>query len=253
MLVDNGELVFKRAALYSNLTYGSDKLKVRVLPDQVGVPAEDLPIYPMFDKTEVIHGVAEEDTHDTNLSTLLWVLVTPDNLNGFIFSEANVDSYIYEPNEQTPWPYKDFRKHIQLMNLNINCFNYAELRVLYSTQPYFYKFHSADIKNKFGVGTGFTLDIINIRTGERWWMNSSGSCIYFGQRKIESRVGSPGLEHSTIIQQPSDVTIKAKNITLDAEHLCLGHHGMHLPGMQGLIPDNTKGGMAIVPLMDITV
>ena len=115
------------------------------------------------------------------------------------------------------------------------------------------QFCKAGIYEKYGVKTSITLDISNIRTGERWWMNSSGSCLYFGQRKIMTRVGSPDHQFSTITQQPNDITLKAKNITLDAEHLCLGHHGMHLPGMQGLIPDTGVGGMSIIPLMDITV
>jgi len=251
--MNNTELVFKRASLYSNMEVGSDKLKVRILPDMVNDPPEDLPILSMFDKTQVIHGVAEEDTGDPNLSTLLWVLVTNDNLGGFVFSEANVDSYIYDSMDQATWPYKIYRDHIQRMNLNINCFNYEELRVNCSNQTHFMQFCKAGIYEKYGVKTSITLDISNIRTGERWWMNSSGSCLYFGQRKIMTRVGSPDHQFSTITQQPNDITLKAKNITLDAEHLCLGHHGMHLPGMQGLIPDTGVGGMSIVPLMDITV
>ena len=53
-LEQNSELQFRRATIYSNMSEGSDKLKVRVLPDHIGNDPNDLPIYPMFDKTMVI-------------------------------------------------------------------------------------------------------------------------------------------------------------------------------------------------------
>lgn len=246
-------LVFKRATLYSNMTEGSGKLKVRILPDNLGNAPEDLPIYPMFNKSMVIHGAAEEDTGDPNKSTLLWVLCTPDKLNGFIFQEANVDSDLYEEKEGTDWPYTECRNHIKRMNLNVHCFNYKELKVLYSTQPFFNQFTLANVTEKNGVATAMSLDIINIRTGERWFILSSGTCISIQQGKIVCRVGSPNSMFSTITQTPKSITLKADDITLDAQHLCLGHHGYHLPGIQGFLPTSTTDGMSIIPIPDITV
>ena len=126
-----------------------------------------------------------------------------------------------------------------------------ELKVLFDTQPYFQRYKQAGIDAKSGVETSYSLDIINIRTGERWFIQSSGTCLYMGQGKIVQRVGSPEMKFSIITQTPSGITLKAKNITLDAEHLCLGHHGGNLAVFNGKLPVAVDG-QTIYPAYDVT-
>lgn len=250
-LPNNVELLFRKAVLYSNGKRNTDKLKVRILPDQIGYDAEDLPLLPMFNCTELIHGASEEDTKDLNSATQLWVLVTDDLKNGFVFSEAQATSDVDASKMLTIWPFNAFHTHVSRMGMNTNSFMYDELKVIYTNSPYYTKYQSGGIKSKNGVKTAGCIDVTNVRTGERWWMLSSGTCIAMMLDGIHLRAGSPDKDHSTIDMTPTQVYIKAKNVVLDGEHTSLGRHGMNACAMQGPVPVAVDG-QAICPLYDVT-
>lgn len=250
---NNTQLYFRRASLYSNSTLNKDKLKVRILPDMVGLDKKELPFYGMFNSTELIHGLAEEDTYDYQKSTKLWVLCTSDYKSGFIFSEDNSDNDISSNKSSISWPFKSFYTHVSRMGLNTNSFNYKELKVIYTNTPYYNMFSVSGVTEKKSIKTAGMIDVTNTRTGERWIMLSSGTCIAIMQDGLHFRVGSPSLDgRSTIDITPNEIYIKSKNIVLDAEHTSLGRHGMNVAGFQGCIPVAVDG-QSIVPLYDVTI
>ena len=251
MAPDTTELHFYRASIYSNATRHTDKLKVRILPDMVGEDEGKLPIFPMFNSCELIHGVAEDEVHDYKKSTVVWGLATNDFHFGYVFCEAGPESQISAKKSVALWPYSTFFTHISRMNMNTNSFDYKELKVLYHNTPYYNMYQWGNIKNKRGLATAGCIDVTNVRTGERWIMLTSGTAIGICQDGLHFRVGSPSKDRATIDMTANKIYIKAQNIILDAQHTSLGRHGMNLAGFQGPIPVGVDG-QALVPLYEIT-
>lgn len=257
MELEHTVLHFHMAAIYSNGKQNKDKVKVRIIPDLLDVNPKDLPSFPMWNPTELIHGLSEEESGDAGSAERVWVVCTDDYQFGFVLGVAGTSSGPFLEKNSLTWPYSLFKTHAKRMGTNGNALLYKDLCVLYTnvhSMTRAYAAGKAEAKMQYatsGTPAAFILDVVNWKTGDRWIMHQSGTCIYFGQSSLVLRVGSPGKQHSTITQTCDTITIKAKNVVLDGEHTSLGKHGMKACAMQGVIPI-AKDGMSIVPLYDVT-
>lgn len=246
------ELKFRRGAIYSNNKIGSDMLTIRILPDMVGWKKEDLPKYPMFTPTQIIKGVSEEDTKDPTKATQVWVICTDDFKVGFVMSES-MEEYDTAANKiLSPYNFKQLFTHIRRQNLNTNSFNYAELRVLFNNQALVDLYNNKGISSKGGVVTATAMDVVNVRTGERWYMMQSGTAVSILQNQINLRVGSPNKKSSVISMTPNKIEIIANEISLyGRKKTALGKHGFKVCGILGA--PTAVDGSPIVGFHDVTM
>ena len=247
------ELKFYRGSIARNMKSGSDMLKIRVLPNMKNTPIDDLPAYPMFDATKVLHGVSEEDTKDTALATQVWLLATDDFKIGFIVCEAVEETSTNDDAVDVAYNFNGLYKHLSLMNLNTNSVDYRELKVLYTNNRFqtMYANYVPSSKNK-SVKNSDYIDVVNIRTGERWWVMGSGTAFAFMQNKIVLRCGSPNDKHSKISMDPSNIEMVADTITIyGRKNTSLGKHGMNVVGMLGA--PTAVDGSPLVAFEDLTM
>lgn len=244
------QLKIKRAILYDNMTAKSDMLKVRVLPDMVSYAEEDLPNYSCFNPTTVIKGVAEKDTRNMSTATQLWVVCTDDFLVGWVLMEAQ-DQYNIEDSKVTgAWGFNTFKTHLLRCHLSTDSAVYSELKVLFNNIKLVSAYNEAGINNadrKTAVG----LDVVNVRTGERFMMLQSGTTFALTQDQIYLRVGSPDQAVSFIKMTAGSIEITSDNVILyGRKHTSLGKHGMQLAGMLGA--PTAVDGSPLTPLLDVT-
>lgn len=243
------QLYIRRAVIYDNMNAKSDMLKVRILPEMIGYDASDLPNYPSFNPTAVIKGVSEKDCRDISVATKVWVVCTNDYLTGWILSEANDQYNIEDPGVNDAWGFNKFKEHLLRCHLNVDTAVYSELKVLFSNVKNVSAYNEAGISNSRKTSVG--LDVVNVRTGERFMMLQSGTTFALTQDQIYFRVGSPDKTNSFIRIQAGSIEMTADNIIVWGRHkTSLGKHGFKLCGALGAA--TALDGSPLVPLLDIT-
>lgn len=249
---NSGEMHFYRGQIVQNMYKKSDMLRIRILPDMVGANKEDLPLFPMFNPTMVIKGVSEEDTKDASMATQVWVLATDDFTTGYVVAEANQQYPTTSISTVDPYGFSTLYTHASRMKLNTNSLNYNEIRVMFYNSRFKDLYTVEGIETKNGVATADYIDAVNVRTGERWWMNSSGTAIAFMQSKIVLRVGSPDSDPSVIDMDTSHIRIESDNISIHGrKHTSLGRHGMKVCGILGA--PTAVDGSPIIGFPDMTM
>ena len=244
------QLIFKVGVIYDNLLSKSDMLRVRILPDMVSYAEDELPTYPYFNPTQVIKGVSEKATRSSDIATKVWVVCTPDFLVGWVMGEAN-DQYDTSDNTVVdPWNFSKFKEHLLRCHLNTDAAEYGELRVLFNNSKMVNAYNEAGVRNG-GRATAIGLDVVNVRTGERFMILQSGTTFALTQDQIYLRVGSPDQSVSFIRIQAGSVEITSDNVILyGRQKTSLGKHGFQLCGMLGAATG--LDGSSLVPLLDIT-
>lgn len=247
---DATQLVIKQAVIYDNMNVGSDMLKVRVLPDMVGYAEEDLPNYSMFNPTTVIKGVAEKDTGSIDQSTKVWIVCTKDYQVGWVLFEANDQFSTVSNTVSNPWGFNKFKEHLLRCHVNTDSINYSELKVLFNNSKLVNLYENAGIGNSDNPATT-GLDIVNVRTGERYFMLQSGTTFAFTKDSIYMRVGSPDQDSSFFRMTAGSIEMTSKQIAIyGREKTSIGKHGMYVAGMLGA--PTAVDGSPLVPLSDIT-
>jgi hypothetical protein len=249
--VDRSELHFRRAVLYNNMTVGSDMLQVRILPDMSKYDAEDLPYYGCFNSSMVIKGVAEKDTRDVNTATQLWVVCTNDYVTGWVIGEAGSQMSITDSSSDASWGFKSFKTHLLRCHLNTDSAVYDELKVLFNNSKIVSTYEEAGIRTDESKATAVGLDVVNVRTGERFMMLQSGTIFALTQDTLYMRVGSPDQDSSYIRMTAGSIEMTANNVIIyGRDKTSIGKHGMHVVGMLGAA--TAIDGSPLVPLTDIT-
>lgn len=251
----NAQLQIRRGIIYSNMSAKSDMLKVRILPDMVGYAEEDLPNYACYNPTMMIKGVAEKETRDINIATQVWVICTSDFLVGWVLGEANQQYDVEEDKVDDPWGFNTFKTHLLRAHLNTKSAEYSELKVLFSNAKFVSTYTEADIGTNSTPANAVGLDIVNVRTGERYILLQSGTTLALTQDTLYMRVGSPkdvnNSTHSYIKMTAGSIEIVADNISIHGKKATsLGKHGMKVAGMLGA--PTSVDGSPLVPLTDIT-
>lgn len=248
----NAQLQIRRGIIYSNMSIKSDMLKVRILPDMVNCTEDDLPNYACYNPTQMIRGVAEKDTKDINKATQIWVICTSDFLVGWVLGEANQQYAIEDSKVEDPWGFNAFKNHLLRIHLNTNSAEYSELKVLFSNARFVRTYADADLYLDKKPANAIGLDVVNIRTGERFMMLQSGTTFALTQDTLYMRVGSPDKNSVSFIRMTAGaIELTSDNIILHGRKATsLGKHGMHVAGILG--GPSALDGSPLVPLSDIT-
>lgn len=251
----NAQLQIRRGIIYSNMSAKSDMLKVRILPDMVSYAEEDLPNYACYNPTMMIKGVAEKDTRDINIATQVWIICTSDFLVGWVLGEANQQYDVEESKVDDPWGFNVFKSHLLRTHLNTKSAEYSELKVLFSNARFVSTYTEAGIGEGSSPANAVGLDIVNVRTGERYMMLQSGTTFALTQDTLYLRVGSPkdasNNPSSYIRMTAGSIEMVADNISIHGRNATsLGKHGMKVAGMLGA--STAVDGSVLVALQDIT-
>lgn len=244
------QLFIKQAVIYDNMNINSDMLKVRVLPEMIGYNEKDLPNYSCFNPQTVIKGVSEKDAGSVDKATKIWVACTQDMLVGWVMMEAN-DQYAPEDTSAAnPWGFGKFKEQLLRCHLNVNSAEYSELKVLFNNSK------NVSLYQQAGIGsskpaTAVGLDVVNVRTGERFFMLQSGTTFALQQDSIYMRVGSPDADVSFFHMTPNNIELTANQVVLyGREKTSLGKHGFQVVGMLGA--PTAIDGSPLVPILDMT-
>lgn len=243
-LSKSDELYVYKAKIYDNCRDGDDRLQVRILPYMAAIPDTDLvnlPRYPPFFKGQVIRGFTEKDD-GVDKASLVFVIANSDFTFGYVMGLAN----------SFPGPAKDdlflesynfsrIKSFLTQRGINTSSFNYKDIVVQTLTNS----------------DQGGLIEMYNFRTGEKFIVNKSGTCIVMNQNKIYLRVGSPAETGSSptfskIEMTPADISMKANLINIDGKMIKLGSHGNFLAGFGGILPVSVDGQI-IQPIMNVLV
>lgn len=247
---ENSQLFFRRAIIYDNMNAKSDMLRVRPIPDMVGFPEDDLPLYSSFNPTTLVKGVSEKDTGSIDKATQIWIICTDDYKVGWVFGEANQQYAPETKKVDDPWAFNALKTHVLRQHLKESGAKYTELKILFSNARFVNAYDSAGIDDNPSTAVG--LDVVNVRTGERWMMLQSGTSISLTQNEICLRVGSPDNSPSFLKIKPSGIEMTSDSIAIWGRNATsLGKHGMRIAGMLGA-PTGLDGS-PLVPFPDLTV
>lgn len=243
----NLDLKIYRARVHDVCKVGDDRLQVRIMPHMADFPSVDddnLPKYPFMFKGQVITCYTELNPDKDGNADWVFVAATDDFTVGYIIGLANqfytsgkspfVDSY----------GYKYVQNFISSRGLDTTYVNYEEMVV----------------EKWLTTDKGGMVEMYNYRTGEKYLINSSGTCIIMQFDKIYMRVGNPsGMTNtssnetfSQIEMTGGEVSIKTKLFNVDAEKVILGHHGLSVVGTTGSLGVSMEG-VDFNPVSNITI
>lgn len=240
------ELKLYRARIYDNGKDGDDRIQVRIIPymiDYEDSECGDLPRYPALFKGHVFNGYTERNPNPlTKKADEVFVLSTNDWTYGYVVGYANM---FYNCSST---PYQD---SYGFMNIQ----SYLSTRGLDAID-----YDSIVVDNWLNTDEGGYIEFHNFKTGDKYIINASGNCFAILSDRIYIRAGSPngtknggnGNPFSTIAMTNTDVTIKTKNFSIDAEKVSLGKHGHYLLGTVSSL-STAYNGVNLQPIKDITV
>jgi len=247
------ELIIRKAKIYKIMGPKDDRLQVMPIPEFMGINDEELdnlPIYPMFFKGEVITGEAiKKDPNSRSTPTkddiqkadCVWCMCTRDFSVGYIFAGCN--------------DYGSAKKDVAYKN----SYDWNSIKnFLHQRQALPEDF---DYKNL--IVTSFTSSSIscyNRVSGDWILMNSSGSILTVQQKKIYMCVGSPPnpissgpVGFSFISMTPDKMELSSPNIELNYTDLFLGKNNMSLGALLTQGPVIGRNGVSVVPVPTIHV
>lgn len=240
------ELKLYRARIYDNGKDGDDRIQVRIIPYMIEYEDSecgDLPRYPALFKGHVFNGYTERNPNPlTKKADEVFVLATNDWTYGYVVGYANM---FYNCSST---PYQD---SYGFMNIQ----SYLSTRGLDAID-----YDSIVVDNWLNTDEGGYIEFHNFKTGDKYIINASGNCFAILSDRIYIRAGSPngtknggnGNPFSTIVMTNTDVTIKTKNFSIDAEKISLGKHGHYLLGTVSSLA-TAYNGVNLQPIKDITV
>lgn len=224
-------LNFYRGVVYDDGPVGSDMLKIRILPDMENLSEDKLPNYPPFQSDYILKGVSEKEAGSPDKATIVWCLCTSDFKTGYIFGEANNQYSIDDEKVLNPWGFNDFKNHLLRCRLNTDKVEYQDLQVILSNSNQQSLYKGMGIP---GEDLGQSMDVYDLKSGDRYFMMSSGTMVAFKRDTIFLRVGSPDNQPTEIILTPGKLTIVADQIDLwGRENTSLGKSGTQVAHLIG--------------------
>jgi hypothetical protein len=219
-----------RARIYQRFDPGDDRLQVRIVPHMADIAEKDLlPIYPPFFKGQIITGRTEKKDKDT--ADYVWVAAVPDFTVGFILGPANT----YEgnvPKYSQSLNYKALTEALSKRNIIPPYMDYRDMYVQYWNESY--------------------VEMVNIKTGDKFIAQSSGNVITLQTGQIYMRVGSgqDGGENkfSSIRMTRDEISISAPHVKIRGT-LSIGDRGLYLLTSASFVPLFVNGA-TLHPLTD---
>lgn len=245
------ELKLYRARVHDVGKENDDRLQVRIMPYMADYPeadSENLPRYPMMFKGQVLQCYTElNPDQGTGLPDWVFVAATEDFTVGYVIGLANqfygcnntpfVDSY----------GYKKIQNFISSRGLDTSAVNYDEMVI------------EKWITNDSNNPKGGMVEMYNYKTGEKYYINTSGTCFIIQFDKIYMRVGNPSGSASASTESFSQIQMDAKQIgfktelfNVDAKKVVLGHHGLSVVGTTGSLGVSMEG-VDFNPVSSITI
>jgi hypothetical protein len=205
---------------------------------------ENLPIYPMFFKGQVITGNAITGKDKENVE-FVWCLCTKDFSVGYVLGLANnFGSEEKKVAYKNSYSWKDVRTFL------------AQRRAL----PDEFDYKNLIVNSFFSTDKGGMINCYNRMTGDWVLLNTTGTILTVQQKKIFMRCGSPPNPQSSgpvgfsLLEMTGDkILLKAPNIEIDANDLVLGKSGQVLGGMLTQGPIIGRNGPSITPVSTIHV
>jgi hypothetical protein len=244
------ELIIRKAKIYKIMGPGDDRLQVLPLPEFMGLSDEEkenLPIYPMFFKGQVITGdpvIDKSSTKETD-PEFVWCMCTKDFSVGYILGRAN--NFGAEEKKTAyskSYSWGDIQKFLSQRLALPDQFDYKNLIV----------------NTFFASDKGGMIDCYNRKTGDWVLLNTTGAILTVQQKKIMMRVGSPpnptssGPVGFSLLEMTGDkILMKSPNIELDATDLVLGKHALNLVGTLTQGPVIGRNGVPDLPMDSIHV
>lgn len=220
------DLHLYRARVHDVGSIGDDRLQVRIMPYMADYPdtdVENLPRYPSMFKGTVFSCWTElNPSPDTGLPDWVFVAATEDFTVGYVIGIAN---QFYACND-TPfvdsYGYSYVQNFISGRGLDTSYVNYDEMVI-----------EKWVAESKSG---GF-VEMYNYKTGEKYYINASGTCFIIQYDKIYMRVGSPSgakdantTKFSQMEMDAGSINFKTDLFNVDAKNVVLGHHGLNVVG-----------------------
>lgn len=235
-----------RARVVSLGKKGDDRIKVRIMPYMADYPSTEdsyLPMYPMMFKGQVLTCFTEKDPNkQTNEPDWVFVAATEDFTVGYVVGLAN---QFYTCSSDTKYldsyGYDYIQSFISSRGLDTSHINYDELVI-----EKWCSYDGGSPEN----GQGGFVEMYNYRTGEKYIINSSGTCFIMQFDKIYMRVGSPSgtkttgtdtQKFSQIQITADEISFKSDLFNVDAKKVVLGHHGLNVVGTTGSMGASMEG------------
>lgn len=248
------DLKIYRARVYDVGKELDDRLQVRIMPymaDYPDIESENLPRYPSMFKGQVLSCFTEKNPNpETGLPDWVFVAATEDFMVGYVIGLAN---QFYTCND-TPYidsyGYKYVQDFISSRGLDTSFVNYDEMVVE--------KWITNSKSDSSNPGGGM-VEMYNYKTGEKYYINTSGTCLILQFDKIYMRVGNPSGSNSSSTEKFSQIQMDAGSIefktelfNVDAKNVVLGHHGLNVVGTTGSLGVSMEG-VDFNPVTNITI
>ena len=236
----SNDLHIYKARIVSRCNDIDNRLQVRIVPQMADYQeTEDCPKYPPLFKGQVINGFSEvQDGRDK--AEFVMVLATEDFTFGYIVCKSNVFDTCAGNSYVDSYAYPILEDYLFKLDLNTNNINYDDFFV----------------QQWVSTDDGGYIEVFNWKTGDKYIVNSSGTCFCVTQDRIYLRSGSPSTSGSSkfsdILITPNKVYIRTDLFEVDAKNVVLGKHNMKLVGT-GAITSVQCEGVNLMPIKNINV
>jgi hypothetical protein len=247
------ELVIRKARIYKIMGPEDDRLQVQPLPEFMKLNDDEwdnLPIYPMFFKGEVITGEAIKSDpkangtptkEDKEKADCVWLMCTRDFTVGYVLSRCNIfGSGKKDEKFKDSYNWKEVKSFLHQRQSLPDDFDYKNL-----------------IVNSFDKNH---INCYNRTTGDWVLMNAAGSILTVQQKKIYMCVGSPPdpVESgpngfSFLSMEPDRTVLHSANIEFNYNDLWLGKNSMCLGAVLTRGPVIGRNGVSVNPIPNIHV
>lgn len=245
------ELKLYRARVHDVGKENDDRLQVRIMPFMADYPetdSENLPRYPMMFKGQVLQCYTElNPDKGTGLPDWVFVAATEDFTVGYVIGLANQFYGCNNTHFVDSYGYKKIQNFISSRGLDTSAVNYDEMVI------------EKWITNNSNNPQGGMVEMYNYKTGEKYYINTSGTCFIIQFDKIYMRVGNPSGSASPSVESFSQIQMDARQIefktelfNVDAKKVVLGHHGLSVVGTTGSLGVSMEG-VDFNPVSSITI
>ena len=217
------QLHIYRARAVSKMDPLDDRLQVRIIPHMIDIEnTEALPKWPSFFKGQVIVSKTEKD--DKKKADYVWVAALPDFTMGFVLGLAN--SYETTSTKfSNSYNYKDMLEGLIQRGVSLPDMDYKDMYVQYWNENY--------------------IEMVNIRHGDKYLIQSNGTMIAMLRNQIYMRVGGTDTNNankfSAIRMSQQEINFVTDHFRVKANNVTLGNKGLYVTGMASPIPISVEG------------
>jgi hypothetical protein len=243
------EYILRKCNIYkicggNNVGVVDDRIQVRPIPEFANVTVQEeldnLPKYPPLRQGEVITG--HDEVTDGGGADQVMVMCTRDFSIGYVICKVNTFGAVEETEYPWSYSYDSVKEYLNARRALPSDFDYNHLDVI------------RWVTSQNGGG----ILLMNNRTGDLTYMNSSGTCMTIQQELIYFRVGTPSnpvdagpTAFSALTMTPDTFSIKTDKFVLDAKDKTFGNHGVDIAAAPSVVPLTGTNGVTMQQVNDI--